>query len=38
MIISVIGSDGKKRRNGFKRKPKTVSNKPPIILAPIMAP
>ena len=33
-----VTTDGKKRRNGFKRKPKTVSNKPPIILAPMMAP
>ena len=33
-----VTTDGKNLRSGFKKKPRTVSNKPPIMDAPIMAP
>ena len=33
-----VTTDGKKRRNGFKNAPRTVSMKPPMIEAPMMAP
>ena len=33
-----VTTDGKKRRRGFRKKPKMPSKKPPIMDAPIMAP
>ena len=33
-----VTTAGKNRRSGFKKKPKTVSNNPPIIEAPMIAP
>jgi len=33
-----VTTDGKNRRSGFKKHPSTLSNRPPMIEAPIMAP
>ena len=33
-----VTMDGKNLRNGFKKKPRTVSKRPPMIEAPMMAP
>ena len=33
-----VTTDGKNLRSGFKKKPSTVSNRPPMIEAPMMAP
>ena len=33
-----VTTDGKNRRSGFRKKPSTVSNRPPMMEAPMMAP
>ena len=38
MTTVPVTTDGKNLRSGFKKKPRTVSNRPPMIDAPMIAP